>query len=92
MKTADPTLQSAADAAAAWAVPLQEDLEGFRLSEYLADFELEQLLAVVRAAFAAPVLALHVRWTVGTASGKGWCKACGEKYPCATVRALGVTE
>lgn len=86
MKTTDPTLQAAADAAAAFHVPAGVEVEGFRLPDFVSDAELEQLVAVVRAAIAAPVLALHTP-NPGTSS----CRECfADPWPCPTVRALGV--
>jgi hypothetical protein len=64
VKTTDPTLQAAAEAFYGARFPAYIDgagdvMEACRPAEFFTAGELEQLLTVVRAAIAAPVLALH---------------------------------
>lgn len=90
MKTTDPTLQAAAEAVATMADDTGAIVAEL-LEEALSAVELEQLLTVVRAAIAAPVLALHQPYRrAGHEMAR--CGNCRKAYPCSTVRALGVTE
>jgi hypothetical protein len=92
---ADPVLERAAEALFVEVGKIDAFGDFESVTELFAEAELEAILGAVRDSIAAPVLALHQPChPAGTPTPSDcWCVSCGraQRYPCPTVRALGVT-